>query len=351
MRKDVKIGLSIGGILLAVLIVYALVPKGETSQYSRQGDGSNGAVDPQNGGGTGLNPATSDSRVPSGQGGVTDGAQNGTGGTQRVATTDTGTNTGAGTGAIADADAGSTNPKSIDWRKILETGVVPDDAKVALAAPGAANRGTPDDVFAEPQNGSTNGNGVNNDINWNTQGGHGPTGTPAVKGQAPTASRGNTTGATGARSTPKEHVIQQGENLSSISLAAYGDAKHYKEILKANPTLDERKLKPGTKIIIPDASTFTTAGSNTSGNTSAKAQPAAAKQEAAIDPAKEYRIEQGDSLHKIAMKLYGKATMADTLYELNKEKIGDDSSRVKIGMVIKLPQAPTVSTSTPHAAR
>ena len=100
-------------------------------------------------------------------------------------------------------------------------------------------------------------------------------------------------------------------------------------------------VKPGTKITLPDPSTFTTA----------KAQQPAARQEASVDAAKEYRVEQGDSLHKIAMKLYGKATMADTLYELNKDKIGDDSSRVKTGMLIKLPQAPTVATSTPHAAR
>src|SRR5205085_9321943 len=184
---------------------------GENSQYGRQGDGSNGAVD---GGGTGVNATgTSDSRVPPGPDATRDG---GGGATPHVATTDAGTSNGAGTGATADADGASTNPKSIDWQKILATGVVPDDAKVALAAPGGPNRGAPDDVFAEPPKGAAGGNSVNNDFNWNTQGGHGPTGTPAVKGQTPAASGGNTGATTGARSTPKEHVIQQGENLSSI---------------------------------------------------------------------------------------------------------------------------------------
>ena len=61
---------------------------------------------------------------------------------------------------------------------------------------------------------------------------------------------------------------------------------------------------------------------------------------AAIDS---YRVQPSDSLHKIALKLYGKASKADSIYELNREKIGGDSARIKVGMVLKLPEAPTQS--------
>jgi nucleoid-associated protein YgaU len=70
-----------------------------------------------------------------------------------------------------------------------------------------------------------------------------------------------------------------------------------------------------------------------------------ARLEPSIDSTKEYRVAPGDSLHKIAMKLSGKAAKADDLYELNKDKIGDDSSRVKVGMVLKLPEAPTATSA------
>src|SRR5436305_702602 len=57
MRKDVKIGLGIGGILLAVLIVYLLVPKtNEGNEYARNGD-SSGTSD-EHRGGADANPGT-----------------------------------------------------------------------------------------------------------------------------------------------------------------------------------------------------------------------------------------------------------------------------------------------------
>src|SRR4051794_18474017 len=42
MRKDVKIGLAIAGVLFAVLIVYAFVPKKDTTQTAGTGDSGTG---------------------------------------------------------------------------------------------------------------------------------------------------------------------------------------------------------------------------------------------------------------------------------------------------------------------
>ena len=141
------------------------------------------------------------------------------------------------------------------------------------------------------------------------------------------------------------HVVQPGETYSSIAQVVYGDARYYSELKNANPTIDERRLKPGTTIKIPDRSTFKTRGTQqqngaiTAGATAAAAVPP-------IDPNREYRVGPGESLYKIALKLYGKADKADALYELNKDKIGDDPARVKVNMVLKLPQPPASASST-----
>jgi nucleoid-associated protein YgaU len=323
MRKDVKIGLSIGGLLLAVLIVYLLVPKNnDTRQVARDTDSANTGGGRQEGTGSGFGgnsttPLTSTGGVQD----ATPGASQAPEGARETPAAPDRPAAPEATQPPADAPT-----KPVDWERILLTGKVPPEAQIPLAAVPPGNTGNnraETDVFGDPQKGANTGQ----DINWQSAGTM-PPGSPGGAGPAPTPAA--------PRQTPKEHVVQQGEHLSSISLAVYGDARHYKEILKANPGLDERKLRPGTKIKIPDPSTFATP---------AKAQQAVARLEPSVDPAKEYRVAPGDSLHKIAMKLYGKAAKADDLYELNKDKIGDDSSRVKVGMVLKLPEPPTASSA------
>ncbi len=54
--------------------------------------------------------------------------------------------------------------------------------------------------------------------------------------------------------TQKFHIIRQGETLSEISYKYYGSANKWRMILDANrdEIEDVSKLKPGTKIIIPE---------------------------------------------------------------------------------------------------
>lgn len=54
--------------------------------------------------------------------------------------------------------------------------------------------------------------------------------------------------------TQKFHIIRQGETLSEISHKYYGSANKWRMILDANRNEieDVSKLKPGTKIIIPE---------------------------------------------------------------------------------------------------
>ena len=50
------------------------------------------------------------------------------------------------------------------------------------------------------------------------------------------------------------HIIQEGETLSEISRKYYDSARKWQKILEANRDLidDVSKLKPGTKLIIPE---------------------------------------------------------------------------------------------------
>jgi len=159
----------------------------------------------------------------------------------------------------------------------------------------------------------------------------------------PAADSGDTAAAAG-----RPHKIRTGETYSSIAKVAYGDARYYLAIEKANPNVDPSKLKPGMTINLPDIETVKGAAAHPAGDKQ-KAEPSSAGKE--IDSATEYRVKSGDNLHNIAMKRYGSSTMADKIYELNKATIGDDSAKLKIGMVLKMPPNPNAAESQVTSTR
>jgi nucleoid-associated protein YgaU len=330
MRKDVKIGLGIGGVLLAVLIVYALVPKNDTSnQYAHDGDAAKSAEDH----GSSAAASSSTSSNP----GAATGSSASTGETAGLGTTAHEPAPTTGNDHVASRDAGpaeaseeetpQATTNKIDWDKILVTGIVPE-AKVPLVAHKEA-----EDVFggSEPKwdthsTGHTAApTGTNTGTNTGAKGPQVAQANPGshanqVAGAKPQAVKGGT----------MDHTVQQGENLSMIAAVAYGDARKYKEILKANPGLDERKLRPGMTIKLPDASTFA-APTPAPQAQQAKAE---AKAETKIDPRSQYKVEQDDNLSRISAKLYGSTAKAKAIYEANKDKIGNDPGKLKLGTVL-----------------
>ena len=47
------------------------------------------------------------------------------------------------------------------------------------------------------------------------------------------------------------YTVKPGDaSFADISTRVYGDAKHADQIAKANPTVDEKKLQPGEKLVI-----------------------------------------------------------------------------------------------------
>ena len=53
---------------------------------------------------------------------------------------------------------------------------------------------------------------------------------------------------------PRIHVVRKGETLSEISYKYYGTSAGWQKIFEANRTFmkDEKNLKPGTRLIIPE---------------------------------------------------------------------------------------------------
>lgn len=132
----------------------------------------------------------------------------------------------------------------------------------------------------------------------------------------------------------RTHVVRSGENLWTISAAVYGNSKYWKQIVAANPGLDPKNLRVGKTLIILEL-----------GNV-ARSQPVDSGFAAVVaDPNSSYKVVSGDSLERIAIRLYGSAQMKDNLYEANKSLIGPDEDRLKVGWILKLPQPPTVTAA------
>ena len=71
---------------------------------------------------------------------------------------------------------------------------------------------------------------------------------------------------------------------------------------------------------------------------------AGAKPAAAVAPIfiAEHTLTADETLSHLALKYYGHATPAywQVIYQANKELIGDNPNRVRLGMVIKVPKLP-----------
>lgn len=299
MRKDVKLGLGIGGIFLAVMIVYLLAVSADSTTPETVVLENPPAVTPER---TTPAPAVTETRPePS-----------------REPIIAANTNTGANNLAPTAEPATQPTPSIVQPRVEESTPVAsgPDKWAVFLSNGMPMTTQTPDPKPAEPGGAEITSRTPVNPLR------------PLV----PPTSRPADTSVVPSNSGPRTHVIKQGENFSSIAAVVYGNASYYSHLIRANPNIDPRMLKPGMTINIPPVDQVRAD------------QPAArTAQPVAVDAKTEYRVETGDNLYKISMKLYGKPDRVDKLYELNKTTIGPRKDAVQVGMVLKLPEAPTSS--------
>ena len=124
----------------------------------------------------------------------------------------------------------------------------------------------------------------------------------------------------------KTHTVANGELLGDIALKYYGNSKAWKKIAAANPGLDPKHLKVGQKLVIPadDAKSSATVAAGSSAGAGDRS----------------YTVKAGDTYYSIAKKELGSAGRWKELKSLN----GKAGNELRVGSVIKLPTAPSVST-------
>ncbi|MDZ4831936.1 MAG: LysM peptidoglycan-binding domain-containing protein [Phycisphaerae bacterium] len=137
------------------------------------------------------------------------------------------------------------------------------------------------------------------------------------------------------------HLVLEGETMSSIAEKYYGDKNKWQLIAKANPLIDPRGMKLGTKLVIPaDAPKAATALTAPAAKPTVPAVAPASVTANAASGEKLHTVAAGETLMAIARNYYGSAGLWDVIYEANKATIGDEPESLKAGMKLVIPKKP-----------
>lgn len=355
MRTDAKIGFAIGGVLLAVIIVYLLVvPR------HRQGVNRHGVVLV-----TPSQPA-SPSAAPAPAPETTAGSESAN--ADKTAQPAAPMNSSTPTAAPSDADkpapgaVASTDARTGgSWDKLFPGSALMSTTPAGTGgAPAAATSGNSQSIAGTTPLAPAGETSLRS-AGASTAG-------AALDGGASTAAaslnadRGADTGST---ATPRQYVIKQGQTLSSIAADVYGNSRYYVSILKANPNINPNRLRPGTRIALPDISDVKPSGtasasaeeaisganeprsldaSGAAGGGVIVASEAAPPTEAVIASGRVYAVQKGDTLYRIAKRLYGSAAEAKVIYNMNQDVIGPNAAKLRLGTILHLPEGATSGT-------
>ena len=107
--------------------------------------------------------------------------------------------------------------------------------------------------------------------------------------------------------------------------------------------MDPTRLRPGQTIKLPDLPAAERAEHHAAPRRGAvrRHPPAPPRPPPSIAPTRVRRQGRRQPLPHLPTKLYGNANKVDALYDLNKDRIGPDRERLKLGMTLKLPEPPT----------
>ena len=318
MRKDVRMGFAVGGVLLAVIIVAVLVMHRNKNQNnavafdpgkSSTADSSGGEQSPVDVAPNAGGRKTSESPAPA-PAGPHDQAK-------------------AASGAAAQG-SGSDDDR---WNRLfVSTADDPIKAelsarnsrpKVERSADTRSQKQTDGDVQDDSRPPSAVGAALD------------------AKADAPAPSA-RAAGSRSLSDAARTHKVQLGETFVTIARAAYGDGKYFKALEKANPNVNPRSMKPGTVIQLPPESDV----KQSSRQSSKSPSLAPSTRPALSGDGTTYTVQKDDNLYKIAHKFFpNRKDAADELYALNKSVIGPDSTKLKPGMVLKLPARPAMTAS------
>ena len=123
---------------------------------------------------------------------------------------------------------------------------------------------------------------------------------------------------------PATHRVAPGENLWEIAEHYYGSGYNWVDVAKENQLGNPNFLVVDQELAIPDVPARHPEGG----------EIASGKKVADID---KYTVERGDSLWKIAEKIYGDGYQWVKIYQANQEKIGVNPGLIFSGTVLAIP--------------
>lgn len=159
--------------------------------------------------------------------------------------------------------------------------------------------------------------------------------TPAPIAAQPVASSFLVT-TVGLEPTSSDEVMvytwKAGDSFKALAQTYYGSPLHVARLRAANEGQDEAKLTAGTRIQVPAKSA--------SGDVRVAAAPAAA---GAAAPSAAwangmYTVKSGDVLGSISKTVYGTTKHWKRIHDANRDVIGDDPNRLKVGMQLRIPE-------------
>jgi LysM repeat protein len=385
MRKEVKLGMALGGGLVALLIAYLIVAPPSDHKRGTQLVGADGTniIDPTSQtGGDVATPAAPEAAAaevikaehvlpqpPAEQSKVAKpeqkaGANHPAGHDNWTTPLTQGTPAG-GSPIQAKAPVATGSAPAGTTTTALESGKPAGPTVIAPKAPEKRPTKVAENTQAKPETvplyvanpNDAYGGGVN-DINAAVERAvkGSPAAAPAPKAivtadAAGGSEIGSTTATPAAGST---HLVRSGETFSSIAQTVYGSAAYYPHLIRANPHANPNNLKLGTTITIPKLEDVKAIGGNAgaerSGGAVFKVAADKALDEVKIDTAKQYRVQSGDSLYKISLKKFGTPNYVEAIYEKNRQQIGANPTRLKLGMILEMPEKTAVTSTDPRSA-
>jgi len=125
----------------------------------------------------------------------------------------------------------------------------------------------------------------------------------------------------GALARAQEHVVASGETLSAIALKYYGSANAWSILADANPGIDPDRLQIGQRLRVPPVAPRNAATESHQGRATIR------------------RVASGDTLSSISEWAYGTPNHWKRIYDANRDVIGSDPGRLRVGMSLRIPPA------------
>jgi len=129
---------------------------------------------------------------------------------------------------------------------------------------------------------------------------------------------------------PRTHRVAEGESLSSIATAFYGDARLWQRLAEANRERlpDPDRMRVGLVLLIPDAADL--------GTTPASPSVAPVRDPLVPAASRTHVVGEGETLSEIAARHLGSARRWPEIVAANRDRI-DDPDRVLPGTELRLP--------------